>query len=60
MKDYEERRSLSHPDQTQLTIGCPAQFVPGSIYSKGSVLQDILRFQERVYIELYLATHGRR
>ncbi|HUQ84808.1 MAG TPA: hypothetical protein VM077_00645 [Candidatus Limnocylindrales bacterium] len=56
----EERRREEYPDQTQLVLGCPAKFVPSTLYPRGSMLHDLIRFKASVYTEIYLATHNRR
>lgn len=58
--EFEEDIRDSYSDQTQLVLKCPARFVPSPLYHGGSMLHDQIRFKESVYVELYLATHGRR
>lgn len=52
-------RKADYYDQTALLLQCPAKFVPSSLYQRGSMLRDLIRFRESVFVELYLSTHGR-
>lgn len=48
-------------DKTQMLLMCPAKFAPGGLYDKkGSMLHDLLRFRNSVFVEIYLATYNRR
>lgn len=46
-------------DKTQMLLMCPAKFAPAGLYNKGSMLHDLLRFRNSVFVEIYLATHNR-
>lgn len=48
-------------DKTQMLLMCPAKFAPGGLYDKkGSMLHDLIRFRNSVFVEIYLSTHNMR
>jgi len=55
-----ELRQEGFFDETNLLLMCPAKFVPSGLYNGGSMLHDLLRFRNSVFVEIYLATHNRR
>ena len=55
-----ELRQDGFYDNTQMLLMCPAKFAPSRLYDKGSMLHDLIRFRNSVFVEIYLATHNKR